>query len=88
MTDIGPVTIITADGVTRGHLTHDDILVVDEVIPTSDIRSEDNDAGDPTEPEFCQVQTYRQTLETPAEYCEEEMPCPIHGDGDEEEYDG
>jgi len=39
---------------------------------------------------YCPAQTYPQTRETPAEYCENEVPeegdfCPIHEDGDDDE---
>lgn len=42
------------------------------------------------EPNYCPAQTYAQTLETPAEYCENEVEnegdyCGEHGGGD---YDG
>ena len=40
---------------------------------------------------FCPVETYAQTRESPAEYCENEVPeegdlCEIHG-GDEPDWD-
>lgn len=48
--------------------------------------------GEMSDPIFCPAQTYRQTRDSPAEYCENEVEdygdlCPIHEDEDRSDAD-